>query len=173
LREWVSRDVFGSCGRLTWYEATGAASATLTTHVLLALAVERHGSKEAVERASAAYSPWINLLTTMLDSYVDQPEDRDSGNHSYVGHYPNQQCAVRRIGQLIGRSMREARSLPEGERHAVIVACMVALYLSKESARSEELRLGTHSLVRAGGSLTRVLLPILRAWRFVYSQTSS
>lgn len=173
LHEWAADDALRNAAALTWYEATGAASATLTTHVLLALAVERDCSAEAVRRASLAYSPWINLLTTMLDSYVDQPEDRASGNHSYVSHYPSQRCAVKRIGRLIARSLQEALALPDGERHAVIVACMVALYLSKQSARSGELKEGTRSLARAGGSLTHLLLPILRLWRAAYSQSTS
>lgn len=172
LHRWAARERDGP-DEVAWFEATGAASATLTTHVLLALAVDPNCRDEVVQRAYRAYSPWINLATTMLDSYVDQLEDRTNGDHSYVGHYPNSDMAVKRIGQILRRSLQEALALPNGERHAVIVACMAALYLSKDSARSGELRDGTASLVEAGGSLTRLLVPVLRAWRLAYSQSSS
>lgn len=172
LREWARRES-SPRRRVAWFESTAASSGTLILHALLTLAASPGCTDEAISRVRRAYYPWIALTTTMLDSYVDQPEDRESGNHSYVGHYPNQRCAIKRIGRLIRRSLGEALGLPDGERHAVIVACMVALYLSKDSARSEELRCGTATLSKAGGTLTRVLLPILRMWRIVYSQTSS
>ena len=106
----------------------------------------------------------------MLDSYVDQSEDVANGDHSYVSHYPTPQLAAARIRELVGRSLIEARALRDGERHAVIVACMVAMYLSKDSAHTEAMRKTTGSFVRSGGSLTRILLPILRLWRIVYDQ---
>jgi tetraprenyl-beta-curcumene synthase len=172
LREWARREAT-TRREVAWFELTGASSGTLILHALLTLAASPECTDEAIVRVRRAYHPWIALTTTMLDSYVDQPEDAEAGNHSYVGHYPNQRCMVKRIGRLIRRSLGEALGLPDGERHAVIVACMVALYLSKDSARSEELRGGTASLARAGGSLTRMLLPILRMWRIAYSQRSS
>lgn len=172
LLAWARRE-FGVRGDVAWFELTGATSGTLVLHALLTLAASSDCSDEDVARVHTAYFPWIALATTMLDSYVDQPEDRARGDHSYVGHYPNREVAVKRIARLIRRSFREALALPDGERHAVIVACMIALYLSKDSARSPELRGGTTALAHAGGSLTRMLLPVLRLWRMAYSQSSS
>jgi len=48
---------------------------------------------------------------------------------------------------------------------------MVAMYLSKSSAWSPELRGGTLRIARSGGSLTMLLLPVLRAWRICMRQT--
>ena len=64
----------------------------------------------------------------------------------------------------------EARALPDGARHTVIVACMVAMYLSKDSSRTPQMRASTRTLAAAGGSLSRLLLPVLRVWRVLYSQ---
>jgi hypothetical protein len=47
------------------------------------------------------------------------------------------------------------------------------LYLTKDSAHTPAMRATTASLVRAGGSLTRLLLPILRLWRIAYAQRSA
>jgi hypothetical protein len=108
----------------------------------------------------------------MLDSYVDQVEDRVSGNHSYVAHYPCSESATRGVQSLVARSVSEARALPRGPQHAVIAAAMVTMYLSKSSARTPVMQTKTRDLVHAGGSLTRLLLPIVRAWRIVYAQRS-
>lgn len=170
LREWVARECT-QARELMWFELTAAASATLTTHALLALAAAPAADEQEAHRVQNAYL-WINLLTTMLDSYVDQLEDTVNRDHSYVSHYPTQRAAIRRIQSLIGYSLREALALEGGERHAVIVACMVAMYLSKDSARSSELCDWSAHLADAGGSLTRLLLPILRMWRIAYAQRS-
>lgn len=172
LRAWAARE-FGTCRRVAWFELSGASSGTLVLHALLTLAASPLCTDHDVVRVQRVYYPWIALTTTMLDSYVDLLEDKAAGDHSYVEHYPSERCAVRRIAQLIRRSLTEALALPDGERHAVIVACMVALYLSKDSARSEALCAGTRQLIGAGGSLTRVLVPILRMWRVAYSQRSA
>ncbi len=169
LRWWAAREPSGSA-EATWYELTGAASASLTVHALLALSAEPVWRGAPPARARAAYYPWISAATTMLDSWVDQAEDRASGDHSYVAHYPSTHLAAGRIRELIERCLREAHALQDGERHAVVVACMVAMYLSKDSARTPAMRGRTRDLARAGGSLTRLLLPVLRLWRVLYAQ---
>lgn len=169
LRRWAA-DEFPTTSDATWYELTGAASASLTVHALLALGAEPECDGLGASRICAAYFPWISAATTMLDSYVDQVEDLANGDHSYVSHYPTPALANARIGELVERCLLEARSLHEGERHTVIAACMVAMYLSKDSAHTEALCEATTGFVRAGGSLTRLLLPVLRLWRIAYAQ---
>lgn len=156
---------------LAWYELSGAASASLTIHALLAVAVEpsRCGAAN-ISRVLDAYNPWISAATTMLDSYVDQLEDADSGDHSYLAHYPTIQIAVARTRWLIQQSIKRAQALPDGASHTVIVAAMVAMYLSKDSARDPRLRRASHNLARAGGLLTCLLIPVLRLWRIAYGQ---
>jgi tetraprenyl-beta-curcumene synthase len=169
LQRWAAETCLATSDA-TWFELSGAASASLTIHALLALGAQPGCSDEYLARACAAYFPWISTATTMLDSYVDQAEDLANGDHSYVSHYPTPQLAAARIRELVERSLVEARALRDGERHQVIVACMVAMYLSKDSAHTEAMSETTRSLVRAGGSLTRLLLPILRLWRIAYAQ---
>ena len=169
LRAWAERE-FPDERELRWFELSGAASATLVVHVLLTLAAEPDVSAQDVAATYAAHWPWIALATTMLDSYVDEADDLASGNHAYIGHYPDRDAAIARVRESIRNALRAAGALRDGRRHVVIVSCMIALYLSNESARVPELRTTTASLVAAGGSLVRLLLPILRAWRMIYRQ---
>jgi tetraprenyl-beta-curcumene synthase len=172
LKEWAERE-FSSEREASWFELCGAASASLTPHVLLAMAAEPACEASEIARVSEVYFPWISLVTTMLDSYVDQEEDIVNGAHSYIAYYPSPEVAEQRMYDLIRRSVYEARGLRNGYRHAVIIACMVAMYLSKDSARTTAKRATTQSLSRAGGSLTRLLLPILRLWRIANAQRSA
>ncbi len=172
LRRWAALE-FPDEQESAWYELTGAASASLTIHALLALASESMDFDAPVERVRDAYFPWISAATTMLDSYVDQVEDTLNGDHSYVAHYPSSAFAAQRIGQLVERCVRQAGALPDGERHTLIAACMVAMYLSKDSTRTSAMRETSAGLARAGGSLCRLLHPVLRLWRIAYSQRSA
>ena len=170
LREWARREA-RSWEELAWFESTAAASGWLTVLALLALAAGVAEPEEGRVRATcAAYLPWISLVATMLDSYADQAEDAAGAQHSYIAHYPCAEVAIERVCEVVREAARRARALPDGARHAVIVACMVAMYLSKDSSRTPQMRASTNTLAAAGGSLSRLLLPVLRVWRVLYSQ---
>jgi tetraprenyl-beta-curcumene synthase len=169
LREWAQREAH-SWEELTWFECTAAASGWLTVLALLALAAEGELDEDCVRDTCAAYLPWISLVATMLDSYADQAEDAVGEQHSYIAHYPCAEEAVARVCELVREAALQARALPDGARHTVILACMVAMYLSKDSSRAPQMRASTRSLAAAGGSLARALLPVLRIWRVVYAQ---
>jgi tetraprenyl-beta-curcumene synthase len=171
LRAWAAREFAGERHGLEWWELTAASSQSVVTFALLALAADPHATPEQAEAVHAAYFPWFALGVTMLDAYVDQEEDVRSGAHSYVGHYPSREASVARLCETVERAAAAQLSLPHGERHTVLLACMVAMYLSKDSARAPALREGTARIVAAGGSLTRLLLPVLRLWRIVNGQT--
>jgi tetraprenyl-beta-curcumene synthase len=169
LGEWARREARG-WGDLEWFESTAAASGWLTVLALLALAAAGGLDESRVLDIYTAYLPWISLAGTMLDSYADSAQDAMDGEHSYIAHYPCAEEAVERLGVLVREAALRARALPDGSRHAVLVACMVAMYLSKDSVRTPELRASTLHLAHACGSLARVLLPVLRVWRVMYAQ---
>jgi cytochrome P450 len=166
LRAFAERKISGEPA-ITWFEFAAAASA-FTPHVLLALAAETRCEERDVAATLSAYFPWASLVITMLDSYADQLQDAASGAHSYVSHYRDGGVAVRRLCEILERTAHEARGLRDGRRHAALVACMVAMHLSRDGAYAPEMRAGTRALARASGSLTRLLLPLARAWRVAY-----
>jgi tetraprenyl-beta-curcumene synthase len=163
LRSWVDKE-FGKWLGLTWYELAGSASAWISVLALLALASEpRRDTQEASDTYSAYF--WVCLAATMLDSYVDETEDANRGDHSYFGYYPSVEQGVERGAEIVARAAREVGSLRDGHRHMVIVACMVALYLSKDTALAPEVARARRSLLYSGGPLTVLLGPVLRMWR--------
>jgi tetraprenyl-beta-curcumene synthase len=172
LKQWVAREYPGE-QQASWWELSGAASAPLTIHALLALAADATCSQAEIARTYAAYFPWLSAATTMLDSYVDQLQDIANGDHSYIAHYPSPASAAHGIRALVRSSLIETRTLRDGHKHTVIAAAMVAMYLSKDTGRTPQLRAVTGDFIRAGGTLTRLLFPILRAWRVVYRQRSA
>jgi len=166
LRAWAGRE-FPS-DEAAWFELTGAASAGLTIFALLAVAAEPECCESDVALTAQAYFPWPGALATMLDSYVDQDEDVANGAHIYISYYESDAIVVKRTGELVGLSLRSVSDLPSARKHFVIISGMVAMYLSKDSARSRNLSGATASIAAAGGSLTVALLPVLRLWRVTY-----
>jgi tetraprenyl-beta-curcumene synthase len=172
LRAWATRE-FGRGHDTAWWELTGAASAGLATFALLALACEANPSEREIARTHAAYFPWASAVACMLDSYADQAEDAANGDHSYLAHYPTPDAAVAGTCRLVRRCLYELNSLENSEKHILIVCSMVALYLSKDSVRIGPMRASSVRIARAGGSLSRALIPVLRLWRAAYQLTSS
>jgi tetraprenyl-beta-curcumene synthase len=172
LRAWAAAHPLAG-EQFGWFELTAAASASLVPHVLLALAAEPAYEPQEIAAVHAAYLPWVSLTTAMLDSYADLPEDAVAGAHSYIAHYRDGEEAVRRVGQIVEQAARATADLPQGHRHAIVLACVVAMYLSKDGARAAERCAGTQSLARSGGSLSRLLLPVLRVWRTAYGQRAA
>jgi tetraprenyl-beta-curcumene synthase len=159
--------------QLPWFERTGTISGSLAIHALLAQAADPRAGTLEIESLYEAYMPWIALAAAMLDSYADQIEDAAADGHSYVAHYSDPEAARVRLGQIVEQTMRLARGLHDGQRHAVIAACMIAMYLSKEDVHSPALRASSRSIAAAGGWLPLGLLPVLRLWRLAFSQRSA
>jgi tetraprenyl-beta-curcumene synthase len=172
LEEWFACEIDDE-SELGWYEAAGAASAWLTVLALLALAAESAPSTQNVAEVYSAYFPWISLTATLLDSYGDLVEDVTNEENSYIARYDSLESAVCRTTEVILRATREAYALRNGHRHAVILASMVAMYLSKDSACTPEMKDSSRRLLSAGGPLAMLLGPVLRAWRTLYALRSA
>lgn len=171
LKAWA-RTEFPNGHEATWFELTAAASTDLTIFALLALASNARCAPSQTTEICEAYYPWVSVLTAMLDSYVDYREDSNNDTHNYLAHYPTQTAAIERIRLLIRRCLHEGRSLTDAHKHLVIATCMFSMYLSKTTALQPESRTATRQLLASGGTLTRLLHPILRLWRRLYGLRS-
>jgi tetraprenyl-beta-curcumene synthase len=172
LAAWA-RAEFPDETRLSWFELTAACSSSLWIHALLALAADPELTASEVEQAETAYFPWVCAASTLLDAFVDQAEDAVSGHHNYLAHYDSLPTAVRRIEEIVSQSALRARGLTGGTRHALIATGMVAMYLTKETAASSELRTATAGILAAAGTLPRLQLPIMRTMRVLRKLTTA
>jgi cytochrome P450 len=171
LKRWAKRQAAVEPA-LSWFELAAAACG-FAPYPLLALAAEPVCKESDITETLQTYFPFVSLVLLMLDSYADQGEDAASGNHNYISHYADIDAAIRRTCAIIEQMTRKARGLRNGHRHVTILACMVAMHLSTDSIRSPDLRASTRELTNAGGPLTRLLLPVIRAWRTGYLKRRS
>lgn len=164
LAAWAQTE-FPDETRLSWFELTAACSSSLWIHALLALAADPGIQDAEIEQAESAYFPWVCAASTLLDAFVDQPEDAENGDHNYLDHYPSPAVAVGRVEEIVSQSAARAKALPEGERHALIATGMVAMYLTKNTATGPQLQADSSRILNAAGTLPRLQLPIMRAMR--------
>jgi tetraprenyl-beta-curcumene synthase len=163
---------YGDPAGVPWWELTAGATSMLTVIVLLALAADERTTADDLRHAAEAYGR-VGSASAFLDSYVDRREDAAAGGHNYLSYYATPAAAASAVADLVEGSLRAARDLALGERHVLIVASMTAMYLSSDGARDPALRAVTRTLARRGGTLTRLLIPVLRGWRMAYRQTQA
>jgi tetraprenyl-beta-curcumene synthase len=168
LKEWFEQEV-SSEEEIGWYESAGAASAWLTVLALMAVAAEPAPQPEHVADVYLAYFPWFSLTATLLDSYGDLIEDQLNKENSYIAQYGSLEAAVQRIDEVVRRATVEAWLLDNGARHSVILAAMIAMYLSKDSAVTPDMKPLSRHLLHSAGPLAMLLGPVLRAWRVAFS----
>lgn len=159
-------------GDLSWFELTAGASSLLTVLSALALALDRHASEDEAEATVRVYRR-VASLSAILDSYMDRAEDERTGMNNYLDLYASLDAATERIGDLIERSLAEAGALPRGDRHRVLVASMVALFLTNRRIARGPMAGRTRELVMRGGVLTRGLVLPMSAWRVVHRSPAS
>jgi tetraprenyl-beta-curcumene synthase len=165
----VAEHFSGVTGITSW-ELVGGASALLTAMVVLALAADEGTTPDDLLQAADAYV-WVASAAALLDSYIDRPIDVSSGSHNWFDYYPTDGHATRRAAELLQGAMCQISALRNAERHVVIVASMAALWLSSDTARRTDMRAATAAMAHSGGGTTRLLIPVLRAWRVAYKRT--
>lgn len=153
-----------------WFEVAGSATSLLGVIAVLALAADETTTAQDLDAALAVYVPWVGALSLMLDGYVDQADDAVTGSWSAVAYYPDPAVASERIVALMRTALDGVAGLRRGERHTVVIAAMIAMYLTSADATAEPLAACTRGLRQAGGPLTRAFVPALLAWRVLYRQ---
>lgn len=171
LKAWAERQQ-PAHHQLQWFELTAAASAFLP-HALLALATEPLNDTAYATQVHDAYYPWMALAIAMLDSYVDAAQDTANGSHSYITHYTDRHVMCERLREILTLTMRETARLPNGPRHLLIAAGMMAMYLSACVGSEPEAIAINKRIAIGGGSFTRLLLPAAGLWRALERQHAS
>lgn len=155
-----------------WESAAGAGS-TLSTLALIAAAADPRLSAAASDEIENAYFPWIGSLHSLLDSLVDYDEDLALEGRALIAYYPTPLEAAERMAALASESLRRAQDLPEGKRHALIVAAMTSFYLCEidRGESSEHAQVIAPAVLKVFGPLARPNLAVLEARRSLRSRS--
>ncbi|HEV3094532.1 MAG TPA: DUF2600 family protein [Solirubrobacteraceae bacterium] len=161
LARWASKQPAGS--QLKWWELGAACGSSLAIFAHLAAASDPTLTQREVEAIEALYWPWAEALHIMLDSLIDRAEDCATDQLNLLDYYASQDEMVERLGLLACEMVRRAEAVPP--HHRLILAAMVALYLSDEQAWTPSARPATERILEATGTFARPALLLLRLRR--------
>ncbi len=163
LRAWGERAVDDD-RQLTWWEHAAGACSTLDLHTLLALAGEPDLTPADLD-PTIRHGTALSALNTILESLVDLPADRRSGDHSYVSYYGSSSEAAERLRVLTAETIERTRLLRRPAHHLAIAQAMSSMYLSRAEARSAEAWPAAHTVRKTLPQPTPGLIAVQRMVR--------
>lgn len=146
-RDWFEARKNDRVAELQWYEFACAAGSQFQVYAPLYELFA--GRPHAIVAAYDAHFPAVAALHVLLDSFIDQAEDRDHGELNFAAAYGSPAAMHRRAGYLAGLAKRGFASLPEPRPHAFVLRVMSLFYLTHPKVYAQDLNREAESLLRA------------------------
>ncbi|HTX58660.1 MAG TPA: DUF2600 family protein [Verrucomicrobiae bacterium] len=134
-------------GGLDWHEFACAAGSQF--HVYAPLYELIAGRPEAARAAYDAHFPAVAALHVLLDSYIDQAEDREHGELSFAAIYPSLARLRERVRYLARSAERGFAALPDPRQHRFVLRVMALFYLTHPKVYAQGLDRDAQELLRA------------------------
>lgn len=171
LIDW-SRAQGPQCGGYLWWELAAGGISCLNIHALLASTADPSSLPEEAARVDAAYFPSICALSALLDSLADYHGDAGTNNHSFIAHYRDQDQAAERLVAITAEATTLIGSLRHSRRHAIILAGIVAYYLSSSSVWEGFPSTAAERLMGCVGPLGASMCAVMRARRRLHDRAA-
>jgi tetraprenyl-beta-curcumene synthase len=133
-------------GSLAWYEFAAAAGSQFQVYAPLFMLFDDR--PEAIAPAYGAYFPAVSALHVLLDSFIDQQEDREHGDLNFVALYADQAHFFERVEYLARCAVRLFSTLPHPAHHRFVLRTMALFYLSHPKVYPQRLDNAARALLR-------------------------
>ncbi len=144
--EWHAREG-ARFGDLSWWEFGAAAGSQF--HIYGALYAAFCSQFNRIGDTYNAYFPALAALHVLLDSFIDQEEDRAHGELSWVECYPSEDDFLRRARVLAERSRAAFAGLPMPRVHRFALRIMSLFYLTHPKIEQQGIDREALSLLQA------------------------
>jgi tetraprenyl-beta-curcumene synthase len=134
--EWHARDG-AKYGDLSWWEFGAAAGSQF--HVYGALYAAFCSDFDAILPTYSAYFPAFCAIHVLLDAFIDQQEDRDHGELSWIECYPNFEVFRERMHALARHARSSFARLPMPRAHTFALRVMSLFYLTHPKVYEQRL----------------------------------
>jgi len=146
-REWFAARKNERIADLEWYEFACAAGSQFQVYAPLYELFA--GRPQAITAAYYAHFPAVAALHVLLDSFIDQAEDRAHGELNFAAVYATPAELRKRAAYLAGLAKRRFQALPERRPHAFVLRVMTLFYLTHPKVYSQNLHREAESLMKA------------------------
>lgn len=148
-REWFAARKDHRVADLEWYEFACAAGSQFQVYAPLYELFA--GRADWAAAAYGAHFPAVAALHVLLDSFIDQAEDRDHGELNFAAAYPSPAAMRERAGYLAGVARRRFATLPERRPHEFVLRVMTLFYLTHPKVYAQGLNGEAQALLRTIG----------------------
>jgi tetraprenyl-beta-curcumene synthase len=131
---------------LEWQEFACAAGSQFQVYAPLFEVLA--GRPGAIDAAYDAHFPAVAALHVLLDSFIDQAEDREHGELCFAEVYPSPERLRERVGYLAGRAKRGFSALPKPAEHRFVLRVMALFYLTHPKVYAQWLNGQAEALLR-------------------------
>jgi tetraprenyl-beta-curcumene synthase len=150
-RQWFERRRDERFRELEWFEFACAAGSQFQIYAPLFELFA--GRIDAVGAAYDAYFPAVAALHVLLDSFIDQAEDREHGELNFAVAYGSAAYLRERAAFLARLAERRFAALPQASYHRFVLRVMVLFYLTHPKVYAQDLGREAESLLRTLGKL--------------------
>ena len=145
--EWFERRRDARFEGLEWYEFACAAGSQF--QVYAPLFAYFAGQVDAIVATYGAYFPSVAALHVLLDSYIDQAEDREHAELNFASLYTGPDHLRRRVGELSRTATRNFAHLPDPAPHRFVLRVMALFYLTHPKVYAQEIQHEAATLLQA------------------------
>ncbi|SMD09341.1 tetraprenyl-beta-curcumene synthase family protein [Sporomusa malonica] len=161
---WINRHLPDYPGIMPW-EFAAATGSTLGMFMLCAAAYNPTLTAREADTIASAYFPWINGLHILLDYFIDEAEDRLTGDLNFVSYYEGSQDTLTRLSYFVQQARIQANTLPESDFALTVIDGLLAMYLSDPKTDPPAERAIRDSLLRTAGLYPRFMYGLCRLLR--------
>ncbi len=133
-------------GNLEWQEFACAAGSQFHVYAPLYMLFEAH--EDALAATYGAYFPAVSALHVLLDSFIDQEEDRAHGDLNFVAVYGGREHLFERVDYLARCALRGFELLPHPQQHRFLLRTMALFYLTHPKVYAQGLDAQAQRLLR-------------------------
>lgn len=131
---------------LEWQEFACAAGSQFHVYAPLFMLFDAHD--DALADTYGAYFPAVSALHVLLDSFIDQAEDRRHGDLSFVALYGTPEHFFERVAYLARCALRGFERLPHPRQHRFLLRTMSLFYLTHPKVYEQGLDEQAQALLR-------------------------
>jgi tetraprenyl-beta-curcumene synthase len=132
---------------LEWHEFACAAGSQFQVYAPLYELVA--GRPDSIEAAYDAHFPAVAALHVLLDSFIDQAEDREHEELCFASVYSSPERLQERVACLAERAKRRFAALPEPAQHRFVLRVMALFYLTHPKVYAQGLNRQAEALLRS------------------------
>ncbi|MCT4605907.1 MAG: tetraprenyl-beta-curcumene synthase family protein [Marinisporobacter sp.] len=142
---------------LSTWEFSASSGSTLGMFFLCTLSEDKNLDENTVRKVLDAYFPYICSLHILLDYFIDEREDLNTGDLNFISYYKTPQEKEKRLLYFLEQSLNKALPLQNSLFHITIIEGLLSMYLSDPKTNFEDEKNISKKILKNSSYTTNIL----------------